>query len=267
MRPSAAQWAAYLARYHDERPGITEDVLGPARDGAGRSPYDWLVEAAPCHGLIVDLGCGSAPVGRCLATGARYFGVDRSQGELRRAGRVAVARADGAALPLADATADAVVASMVLMVMPRLEAALDEVRRVLRPGGALVATVAVRAVGDDPSTSVFRELLAALGQSQVRYPGSPTAGALPSRLAGAGLELRDDACGRVHPHRRGRRLRGGGGLLLRHRHPGRREGRGPRPAPGPGRRRTPPADLPDPPAGGRSPLTPRSGGPSFWRWP
>ena len=196
MRPSAAQWAAYLARYHDEHPGITEDVLGPARDGAGRSPYDWLVEAAPRHGLVVDLGCGSAPVGRCLATGTRYVGVDRSHRELRRARPVAVARADGAALPLADATADAVVASMVLMVMPRLDAALDEVRRVLRPGGALVATVAVRAVGDDPSTSVFRELLAALGQSQVRYPGSPTAGALPSRLAGAGLELRADACGR-----------------------------------------------------------------------
>jgi hypothetical protein len=42
---SGADWAGYLAAYHDANPGITEDLLAEARDAVGRTRYDWLVEA------------------------------------------------------------------------------------------------------------------------------------------------------------------------------------------------------------------------------
>ncbi|WP_199040862.1 hypothetical protein [Glycomyces salinus] len=37
-------WAGYVGRFHAERPGITERVLGREFDG-GRRPYEWLVSA------------------------------------------------------------------------------------------------------------------------------------------------------------------------------------------------------------------------------
>ncbi len=44
---------------------------------------------------------------------------------------------DGAALPLTEASVDAVVSTWTLCTIPGIESALAEVRRVLRPGGAL----------------------------------------------------------------------------------------------------------------------------------
>ncbi len=196
----AAEWASYLERYHREHPGITEDVLSSATDEAGRSPYDWLLEplrSGAGQGVVVDIGCGSAPVARRLGAGHRYVGVDRSEAELGRAraasggsGAVAVAlvRGDAAALPLADGTAHAVVASMMLMVAIDVDGVLAEVARVLRPGGTFVATVPTRSRDDDPSTELFREVLGVLGQRQVRYPGSLE----PSQVSAAGLQLQAD---------------------------------------------------------------------------
>ena len=193
--PSAAEWVCYLGRYHHRHPGITEEVLCAATDSAGRSPYDWLLEPVAAEGLVLDLGCGSAPVARRLGRPARYVGVDRSEAELRRAraaAPVAVVQGDARALPVADRTADAVVASMVLMVVTGVDGVLAEVARVLRPGGKLVATVPTRPDGDDPSSGLFAELLAALGQHGVRYPGSLD----PSGLTVFGLDLVDDVGGR-----------------------------------------------------------------------
>jgi SAM-dependent methyltransferase len=53
--------------------------------------------------------------------------------------RVPVRRAglDGQALPFADASCDAVLSTWTLCTIPDVDAALGEIRRVLRPGGAL----------------------------------------------------------------------------------------------------------------------------------
>lgn len=200
---SAADWASYLARYHREHPGITEDVLSSATDEAGRSPYDWLLEPVlgAARGLVVDVGCGSAPVARRLAAEHRYVGVDRSDAELRRApapaggagaGAVGLMLGDAAALPVADVAAQAVVASMMLMVAIDVGGVLGEVARVLRRGGVFVATVPTRSDDGDPSIDLFGEVLGVLGQREVRYPGSLE----PSQLSAAGLELRADERGR-----------------------------------------------------------------------
>jgi hypothetical protein len=58
-------WDGYLEGFHAARPGITESVLRCARAG-GTDPYAWLAEVVPQRGLVLDLGCGSAPLSGML---------------------------------------------------------------------------------------------------------------------------------------------------------------------------------------------------------
>jgi SAM-dependent methyltransferase len=96
---------------------------------------------------VLDLGCGEGQVSRLVASrGAqRVVGVDASAAQVaearRRAGGVAYARASATALPLAAGSFDAVVACLVLEHLDDLDGALDEVARVLRPGGRFVIFV------------------------------------------------------------------------------------------------------------------------------
>jgi SAM-dependent methyltransferase len=176
-------WDEYLLDYHDANPGITEELLSVAHDGAGRSPYDWLAEALPAGvSTVVDLACGSGPVARLLA-GVRVVGVDQSAGELARASGLRV-RATASALPLAGGRAGAVVTSMALMLLHPLEAVLAEVARVLRPGGTFVATLPTRSTGCPVFTTVLREL----DQVGVRYPERLDT-RVAERFQAAGLQL------------------------------------------------------------------------------
>jgi SAM-dependent methyltransferase len=146
----------------------------------------------------MDLACGSGPVLRRLSR-RRAVGIDRSGGELTRArassdGPSRLVRADAAAVPLASGIADAVVASMALMVLPSLTDVLAEVARVLRPRGVFVATVPTRSSAG--LSREFTELLALLGQTSRRYPQPLDPASAESRFAEAGLDLADDAMGR-----------------------------------------------------------------------
>lgn len=179
-------WDTYLLEYHQANPGITEDCLCDARDDAGRSPYDWLLDAVPASASsVVDLACGSGPVARRLG-GVRVVGVDQSAGELSRAPGLRV-QGEASALPLAGGFADAVVTSMALMLLHPLDAVLAEVARVLRPAGAFVATVPMRSTG----TPLFAALLRDLGQVGVRYP-EPLEGDAAARFAASGLAVESD---------------------------------------------------------------------------
>jgi ubiquinone/menaquinone biosynthesis C-methylase UbiE len=60
---------------------------------------------------------------------------------------VEVSAAGAEALPFPDGSFDTVVSTLVLCTVPDQEAALDEVRRVLRPGGRLLFIEHVRAAG------------------------------------------------------------------------------------------------------------------------
>lgn len=197
MRESPGDWNGYVVGYHDANPGITQDVLADARDDTGRSPYDWLVEAVPPDAsTVVDLACGSGPLAGMLHA-ARVVGVDRSAGELAlaRAGGGAglLMRAEASALPVADGSADAVVASMALMLLRPLEAVLGEVRRALRPGATLVATMPIRAATPGPAGApAFAEILGALGQAGAEYPEPLHGPGVATRFSAAGLALVDD---------------------------------------------------------------------------
>ena len=98
---------------------------------------------------VVDLGCGPGGSFSLLAAavGQRgdVLGVDYSAGMARSAGRTAaevpsasVVQSDAATLPLCADSVDAVFASLALSAMPELGAVLDEIDRIVRPGGRLV---------------------------------------------------------------------------------------------------------------------------------
>lgn len=93
---------------------------------------------------VLDLGCGEGQIARRVAAAGASFtvGIDRAirqvtEGVARRGGpRYAVG--DARALPIGDATFDAVVACLVFEHLAELDAACTEVARVLRPDGTFV---------------------------------------------------------------------------------------------------------------------------------
>jgi SAM-dependent methyltransferase len=126
---SAANEVSLLNAYY-ERPA----TLALAGDVAGRR--------------ILDAGCGSGPLLAALRDrGAVVTGFDKSAGMLELARRRLGDDADlyladlGSPLPFPDGAFDDVVASLVLHYLQDWTAPLAELRRVLRPGGRLIASV------------------------------------------------------------------------------------------------------------------------------
>jgi SAM-dependent methyltransferase len=96
---------------------------------------------------VLDYGCGDGALLPTLA--ARYgrvVGLDldaRAAARVTahyRLGNVQLVQADGTALPFSDKRFDLVVATEVLEHIPRLEVGLDEISRVLAPGGTLLVS-------------------------------------------------------------------------------------------------------------------------------
>src|SRR3954468_8079549 len=98
-------------------------------------------------GIVVEIGFGSGPnVGLYPAAVDRVLAVEPSEGArgLARKRMAGIAHPpidfvglDGATLPVDDASADAVLSTFTLCTIPDIDAAMREIMRVLRPGGAL----------------------------------------------------------------------------------------------------------------------------------
>lgn len=101
---------------------------------------------ADLRGTVVEIGPGTGANLRYFDRSVRWIGVEpnpamraRLEREANRQGRTVELHAGfGERLPLADASADAVVSTLVLCSVRDLPGTLREVRRVLRPGGAFV---------------------------------------------------------------------------------------------------------------------------------
>ncbi len=100
---------------------------------------DLLADAA--H--VLDIGTGEGQIARLLTDGgARVVGIDPTHAQvveaIARGGGPTYARAGAADLPFADGTFDAAIACLVFEHIDRMDDAIDEVARVLAPGGRFV---------------------------------------------------------------------------------------------------------------------------------
>ncbi|MFD4527425.1 class I SAM-dependent methyltransferase [Streptomyces sp. NPDC058470] len=197
-----------------------EDPAVPVASGSARSLRQARMLAAALGPAtagaktVLDVGCGdgsAAATAAPLLAGHRLVGVDWSQDALRRAHAhvpyaVRGELTDGG-LPFATGSADAVLFSEVIEHLVDPDSALDELRRVLRPGGHLMLStpnlaawynralllagvqpvfseVSLRAIHGRPGKEVvghlrlytaraLREFVSAAGFEVVRLKGAP----------------------------------------------------------------------------------------------
>jgi SAM-dependent methyltransferase len=115
------------------------DLLRPDVDyerprGGGKALFDLVGDLGGRK--ILDLGCGLGPHREALAKrGAIWIGLDLT-------GRACTVIADSGRLPFCDGSFDGVLCSAVLEHLPEPGISLEEMRRVLLPGGRLFGYVA-----------------------------------------------------------------------------------------------------------------------------
>ncbi|MDP3716226.1 MAG: class I SAM-dependent methyltransferase [Acidobacteriota bacterium] len=141
--PCGGQWASYrefMNWYHTVEPYMYDAVARHSWQGR----------------RVLEVGCGQGPLANHLPSlGAIVVGMDMSDASLRRAAEgkrelgndtLTLMHADAERLPFADASFDAVVSFGVLHHTPDTDGAVQEVRRVLKPGGT--ATVMLYRTGN-----------------------------------------------------------------------------------------------------------------------
>jgi len=103
-----------------------------------RSRYRHIVELIDGQGPVLDVGCGSSHIIGALPKGS--VAVDVLANKLRFVGRFGVprVRASGFTLPFADESFPCVLSSQVIEHVPMVPSMIDELCRVLKPGGRLV---------------------------------------------------------------------------------------------------------------------------------
>jgi ubiquinone/menaquinone biosynthesis C-methylase UbiE len=186
----AADRTARWHRYWDKQSGgYDKTMAGVDRRFLGDSRR-WACEQA--EGDVLEVAVGTGLNLPHYPDGVRLTGVDLSDGMLdgarRRAAElghpVTLRQADAHALPFADASFDTVVCTLGLCAIPDHEKAIEEMVRVLRPGGALILVDHVE------STNPFARVL----QRVMDLGAVPLAGEhfrrRPARVvAGRGLDI------------------------------------------------------------------------------
>jgi SAM-dependent methyltransferase len=173
-RRFGVDWDSYLHGFHSERPGATEQVLSRALNGH-HTPYRWLARAVSARATtVLDVACGAGAMTRELELPGRLVvGVDISAAELELAQRRSVGpwvRGDALQLPFADESLDAVVSSMGMVVIHPTSTLLEEVARVLKPGGML-AFIAPTVRPVSPGDVRMGANLASRLRTLPRFPG------------------------------------------------------------------------------------------------
>jgi arsenite methyltransferase len=110
----------------------------------------WPAGVPAAGSSLLELGCGPGFYSRRLAGifgQLRVVGIDRSERQLRRARYLAATdrlsncsfmRGDARVLPMPDASFDALVISRLFIILPERDRVLEEMYRVLKPGGRCV---------------------------------------------------------------------------------------------------------------------------------
>ncbi len=139
--------------------------------------FDWVLSTLQWRGdeTVLDVGSASgvyydAFKARCPQ--AHYLGVDLSHGMLSKHPAEHIAQSDAVNLPFADDSIDVIMANHMLYHLADIDSALKEFRRVLKPGGVLLA--ATNSVQSMPELQVLMRrailLLARAGSPNLQPP-------------------------------------------------------------------------------------------------
>lgn len=125
------------------------DMEGDGCDGrpVGLFGKNWLIHRTMrqtmdevkemVSGKLLDVGCGNKPYASIFETRVQqYIGLEKGRGRYERTD----VWGDVLALPIRDQTCDTVLCNQVLEHVPQPQLAIDEMARVLRPGGYLILT-------------------------------------------------------------------------------------------------------------------------------
>lgn len=190
--------AAGLRWYGAHRPGAAEHVLERALGGE-HTPYEWVARAVSRNATnVLDFACASGGLSRRLTyEGRTVIGLDPSASNLERARRQSSGPwvlSDVDHLPFEENSFDAVVTCLGMGVTANRGRLLEEVARVLRPGGVFAALLpSLRPLTRGDLTLVSR--LAGYLRVTPQLPGSAEFHARKS-LTAAGLTKMEDARGR-----------------------------------------------------------------------
>lgn len=142
---SRAAWDARASRWHEKAEALAESA-----DRAADLERIWQALALAPGARLLDAGCGSGQFAIPFARrGTIVTGVDLSPEMIRLATKGSQGEdlgidwrvGDLGRLPDSDGTYDAILARMVLPFVPDLRSTLEAFRRLLRPGGKLLASV------------------------------------------------------------------------------------------------------------------------------
>jgi arsenite methyltransferase len=158
--PTGRAWARELGYPEPELARVPEATV---ESFAGVANH-WVLGRVEPGAVVLDLGCGAGTdlmiAAQMTGRTGRVIGVDMTASMLDRAGESADAMGLEnvelhetliESLPLADASVDVVISNGVIDLVPDKDAVLDEIDRVLRPGGRLqLADVVIhREVSED----------------------------------------------------------------------------------------------------------------------
>jgi arsenite methyltransferase len=144
--PTGRAWARELGYPEPELARVPEATV---ESFAGVANH-WVLGRVEPGAVVLDLGCGAGTdlliAAQMTGRTGRVIGVDMTASMLDRAGESADAMGLEnvelhetliESLPLADASVDVVISNGVIDLVPDKDAVLDEIDRVLRPGGRL----------------------------------------------------------------------------------------------------------------------------------
>jgi len=142
VRPNPEYYDRVSAAYDRAREGQYHALMDRLAVEAVQAAAAAVLRERGSRGLrVLEAGCGTGRVlSRLRAAGLPAVGLDLSSGMLAhaRSRGLPVGRADLSALPVHDASLDLICCFKVLPHVPDLAAALQELARVLRPGGRMV---------------------------------------------------------------------------------------------------------------------------------
>ena len=158
--PTGRAWAQELGYPEPELERVPDATV---ESFAGVANH-WVLGRVEPGAVVLDLGCGAGtdlliaaqmtgPTGDVIGVDMTSAMLDRARASADAMGldNVALHEALIESLPLADASVDVVISNGVIDLVPDKDAVLDEIDRVLRPGGRLqLADVVIhRAVSED----------------------------------------------------------------------------------------------------------------------